>query len=141
MEAPLVHMSSQSDGQGWCIDMLGFLSNGQLAARGWEGSPVIINGPVLFPYFWTHVTTTYSLSIGLRVYINGTLISSSSSFSYSASNANNYLMLANSILAQQGTSCDSDMIAHTGTFQGLIDELRVYARQLTADDVYALANP
>jgi hypothetical protein len=33
------------------------------------------------------------------------------------------------------------MIANTGTFQGLIDELRVYARVLSTNDIYALANP
>ena len=140
-EAPLVHMSAQDDGQGWCIDMLGFLSNGELSARSWKGSPMIINGLVLLPNIWVHVTTTYSPSIGLQLYINGTLINSTQSFGYYASGVNNYLMLANSVLAQQGSACDFDMIAHVGTFNGFIDELRVYARALTADDVYALANP
>jgi hypothetical protein len=47
VEAPLVHLSSQSDGQGWCIDMLGFLSNGKTVARCCKLSPVIVNGSIL----------------------------------------------------------------------------------------------
>ncbi|CAF2055693.1 unnamed protein product [Rotaria magnacalcarata] len=140
-EAPLVHLSQTSIGQNWCIDMLGFLSNGQLVCRSWAGSPMIINGSVLPINTWTHVATTYSSTIGLQLYINGALINGTPAFSFSASGASMYLTLVNSLLGVQGGSCNTYMIAHTGTFKGLIDEFRVYARQLSADDIYALANP
>ncbi len=140
-EAPLVHLSAQNDGQGWCIDMLGFLTDGSIVARCWQNSPVIVNGSVLTPNVWTHVTTTYSQSIGLQLYINGTLVDSAPSFSYSASGTSDYLTLANSLLAPSGSACNSYMIAHVGTFKGFIDELRVYSRALSVNDIYALANP
>jgi hypothetical protein len=140
-EAPLVHLSSQSDGRGWCIDMLGFLPNGEIVARCWKSSPVIINGSILLDDVWVHITTTYSPSIGLQLYINGTLFDRTQPFSYSASSASNYLTLANSILAPNSGSCASGMIANVGIFEGLIDELRVYATNLSSDDIYALANP
>ncbi len=52
-----------------------------------------------------------------------------------------FISLTNSLLAQSGSACDPNMIAHVGTFDGLIDELGVYTRALSADDIYALANP
>ncbi len=137
----MVHLSSSIDGQGWCIDMLAFLSDGQIVGRSWKDSPMIVNGFILNSNIWYHITTTYAPSIGLQLYINGIFINSTFPFSYDASLADNYLTLANSILAQQGTSCDTNMIAHTGTFSGSIDELRVYSRALSQDDIYALANP
>ncbi|CAF0876373.1 unnamed protein product [Adineta steineri] len=140
-EAPLVHLSAQSDGQGWCIDMLGFLVDGQTVARCWQLSPVIVSGLVLPIDVWTHVTTAYSPTIGLQIYINGTLINQSSPFSYSASDQNNYITLANSLSAQSGSACASSMIAQSGVFHGLIDELRVYTKALSQDDIDALANP
>ncbi len=140
-EAPLVHLSATSNGQGWCIDMLGFLSDGKVVARCWQNSPVIVNGSVLTPDTWVHVATTYSQSIGLQLYLNGTLIDQTPSFFYSASSVTNYITLANSLTAQSSTACDSNMIAHVGTFEGFIDEFRVYSRALSANDIYALANP
>ena len=137
----MVHLSQSIDGQGWCIDMLGFLTDGEIVARSWQGSPIIIDGVILNPGAWVHVTTTYDPSIGLQLYLNGTLVNKTSPFNYDASSANNYLTLANSILAPQGTACAPGMIAKDGTFEGLIDELRIYARALSEDDIYALANP
>ncbi len=97
---------------------------------------MIVNGSVLTPNAWVHIRTTYSQSIGLQLYINGTLIDETPSFSYSASSAINYITLANSLTAQSSSSSyDSNMIAHAGTFEGLIDEFCVYARVLSANDV------
>jgi hypothetical protein len=75
------------------------------------------------------------------LYINGTLINESPSFSYSASTSSDYITLANSITAQSSTSCATYMIANTGTFEGFIDEFHVYSRALSINDIDALANP
>ncbi|CAF1113424.1 unnamed protein product [Adineta ricciae] len=32
-EASLIHLSAQNDGQGWCIDLLGFLVSGAILSR------------------------------------------------------------------------------------------------------------
>lgn len=121
--------------------MLGFRSDETIVGRCWKLSPVIVNGSILSVDVWVHLTTIYSPSIGLQLYINGTLIDESSSFSYSASSTSNYITLANSLLAQSSSSCDSNMIAHSGIFKGFIDEFRVYSRALSEDEIYALAYP
>ncbi|UJR11150.1 hypothetical protein I4U23_015331 [Adineta vaga] len=48
---------------------------------------------------------------------------------------------AKSLSARSGSSYDSNMIAHSGTFQGLIVELHVYVKELTQDHIDALGNP
>ena len=63
--------------------------------------------------------------------------------SYSASGLVNILTLANPLLGTQfsaGGPCNSQSILPS-VFNGYIDEFRVYARELSASDVSALANP
>jgi hypothetical protein len=121
--------------------MLGFLGDGQIVTRCWQLSPVIVNGSVLVANVWFHIAATYFPSIGLQLYINGILVDQSQSFFYSASNQNNYVTLANPLASRSGSSCASGMIANSGTYQGLIDELRIYSKALSTGDIYALANP
>jgi hypothetical protein len=141
-------MSIQSTGgaqntaiSGWCIDIFGFLNNGQVATRCWDNNPVIVSGSILPLNVWTHLAATYSPSVGLILYINGTLFDQSSPFSYSASGGSNYLTLANNLLAQTVGGCAANMYALNGTFYGYIDEFRVYSIALSANDIYALGNP
>ena len=121
--------------------MFGLLSDVRLAARSWANPPIIIEGPILPCNTWSHIAATYAPAIELQLYINGTLINNTAPFSFYASGGPMYLTLANSLNGVQGGTCNSYMIAHSGTFPGVIDELRVYARELTADEAYALANP
>lgn len=121
--------------------MFGLLTNGQLSARSWANSPMVIDGPIVPSNAWSHIAATYAPTIGLRLYVNGILVNSTVPFYFYASGVPMYLTLANSLDGVLGGTCNSYMIAHSGTFRGAIDELRVYARQLTADDVFTLANP
>lgn len=129
------------NGQGWCIDLFGILSDGRVVTRSWKLSPVIVNGTILQINQWIHLTATYQISIGLKLYINGILFDQSEPFSYSASTVSDYMTLANSFSSPSSGSCAANMFARTGVFQGFIDELRVYSINLSDDDIYALANP
>ncbi|CAF4149633.1 unnamed protein product, partial [Rotaria sp. Silwood1] len=51
------------------------------------GGPVATGGPILPLNTWNHIGFTYSSTNGGRLYINGTLYSTSGPFSYSASGA------------------------------------------------------
>jgi hypothetical protein len=97
-----------------------------------------VTGPVLAVGGWTHLVTSYSATNGVRLWINGTLIGSTGTFSYSPSTVPNTITLGSSLLGQPYCAYGSIV---KGQFYGMMDELRVYARELNASDIYTLANP
>jgi hypothetical protein len=74
---------------------------------------------------WTHVVVTYDQS-NIRTYINGSLVDT---FSYSSSNITNAPLYLSRYL---GSS--------TAWFQGLIDEVGIWNRALTASEISELYN-
>ena len=129
----IIHVSSRSNGSGWCLEMLGLRSSGQLIARSYSGTLVSVTGPILSANSWTHVAMTYNRSNGLRLYVNGTLYNSSIPFAYYGSGSPNYLFLGSSL---NMTFCSGA----SGQYVGILDEFRVYSRELTAYDVYTLSH-
>ena len=97
-----------------------------------------VTGPVVPLTVWTHVVSSYSAPNGVRLWINGTLIGSTGSFAYAPSAAPNTIILGNSLA---GTSVCANGNIVKGQFYGMMDELRVYSRELNAAEVAALANP
>ncbi|CAF1327744.1 unnamed protein product [Adineta steineri] len=132
----LVHVSSQTDGGGWCLDFMGFSSSGQIIGSSYGTAVTDVIGPVLSINVWTHVATTFSTTNGVRLYLNGSLIGSTGAMTYSASGALNTVILGSSRAASCGTNSTV-----AGTFYGYLDEFRLYSRELTAAEVTALANP
>ena len=129
----VIHVSSGSNGfGGWCVGMLGLSSSGQLIAFSHSGGLISAAGPMLQANIWTHASVTYSISNGLRLYINGTLYTSTIPFSYLASSRLNYLFLGNPLT---GTGCSGKH----GQYVGVVDEFRLYSRELSASDVRILA--
>ena len=134
----IIHVSDTSTGEGWCIPMLTLTSSGRLRAMSWSGSQQAISGPTIFLNQWSHVVVTYSLNNGLRFYVNGSLFSSSSTFSYSASGNVNYLFLGSSL---GGSPFCGLPTIFNGQYTGLLDEFRIYSREITLSEVFDLANP
>ena len=99
---------------------------------------VPIIGPVVPLAIWTHIVTSYSDSNGVRLWINGALIGSTGPFAYAPSSAPNTITLGNSLSGL--ATCAAGMVTK-GQFYGMMDELRVYSRELNAAEVAALANP
>ncbi|CAF1063598.1 unnamed protein product [Adineta steineri] len=126
----LIHYSTQTDGQGWCIVPLGFSSVGNIIATAWAPDNQV-TGPILSINNWTHIATTYSQTSGLTLYVNGVSVGSTGAQSSNASSAVVILTLGNSL---NGTGCSSQSIV-PGTFSGYIDEFRVYSRELSAAEV------
>ena len=87
---------------------------------------------------WTHVVTSYSVSSGIRLWVNGSLVNVSGPFTYISSGVPNTITLASSL---NGTSACIAGAVNKGQFYGMMDEVRVYSRELNASDVDALANP
>jgi hypothetical protein len=149
----LVHISSNSSGKlllkitlllsicrglGWCVAVITFTSGGSLITEIYDQSNTItLNGPVLLTYAWTHVAQTYSPTNGERLYINGALYTfSSASTSYSASGVPNFLNFGNMLMSTPICANPSTVLT---VFQGILDELRIYSRELSSIDACLLA--
>lgn len=134
-----VHWYRPAGSGAWCLPILGLSASFQAIAQNWNSSwPVEIAGPVIPVATWTHLVTSYSATNGIRLWVNGTLIGSSGPFPYAPSGLPNTI-IAGSALNSTGF-CASGNIAH-GQFYGRLDELKIYARELNATEVFVLANP
>jgi len=120
------------------LPIIGLTSSYYIVGQSYDHSPVSVTGPKLPFEAWTHVVTSYSASNGLRLWVNGTLVSSSNPFTYGSSGVPDTIILGSSL--NGASTCESGAI-EAGQFYGKMDELRVYSRELNASDVYALANP
>ncbi|CAF0993194.1 unnamed protein product [Rotaria sordida] len=117
----LVHVSSNSSGLGWCVPFLGFTTSGSIVAQ-------ISNTAI----------RSASSTNRLRLYVNNVLVASTivMATSYTASSVPNYVTLANS-LSGAGV-CSSGLLGSMDPYNGDIDELKIYSRELTAADICTL---
>lgn len=100
--------------------------------------PYDIPGPVILLNAWTHIVQTYSPINGQSLYVNGVLYTTwSNATTYSASGSQNFFTIGNLL---SGTTCYNPGILQN-PFQGMIDELRIYSRELSSSDVCLLAWP
>jgi len=76
---------------------------------------------------------------GLRLYVNGTLVSSMGAEAFLTSETTpNYLTLGNCLDGCE--TCASGSIDRAGSYAGAIDDWRIYSRELTSSDVCTLKN-
>ncbi|CAF5199266.1 unnamed protein product [Rotaria magnacalcarata] len=99
---------------------------------------MVVTGPILQVNVWTHIVSSYSSTNGVRLWVNGTLIGATGGFSYSSSGLPNSITIAADF--SWFYSCATGSVS-LGQFYGAIDEFRVYSRELSSSDIYALANP
>jgi hypothetical protein len=128
----------------WCLPFIGFASTTHVAIQVWDGSTAsYVLGPILPLNSWTHVVQTWSSSHGLSLYINGALYAQDSTVTnYAASGVADYLTLASTLQAipYPANGCSTTgVLGGLGYYNGLLDELRVYSRELSALEVCALA--
>jgi len=134
--ATIVHASTS---QGWCMAFMGFSALGEIVVQSWSGQMYSLVGPNITGG-WTHVASTYSHENGLSLYVNGEFIDTTVPFLYQAENIPKRLTLGKSPASTGGHACEQGKIV-TGQYNGALDEFRLYSRELTAGDVYLLANP
>jgi hypothetical protein len=135
----IIHVSALSTGRGWCIPMLGFTSGGAIGVVGWNGSSLSLTGPTAVANVWTHLAVTYSLTIGLRLWVSGVQYGSAlGPFSYAATGSPVIVTLGSSLTGIN--YCPSGIIT-MGQYQGYMDEFQLYSRELSASDISNLANP
>jgi len=129
---------------GWCLPFIGFASTTHLAIQVWGGSTAnYVLGPIPPLNSWTHVVQTFSTTSGLSLYIDGVLYAQDSTITtYAASGVADYLTLASTLEAipYPVSGCSTTgVLGGLGYYNGVLDELRVYSRELSALEVCALA--
>lgn len=138
----IVHVSDSSTGIGWCIPYIGIHANGSIVGQHYLSAgnlgSLASSSSVLFQV-WTHIAQTWSVTDGLRLYINGRLDTSLVSLSiYSGSGKPNYVTLAGtyaSINICYGGALGSRA---PGQFDGDMDDFRIYNRALSTSEVYLI---
>ncbi|CAF0899229.1 unnamed protein product [Rotaria sordida] len=131
----LIHKSTAQYTTGsWCQDMMGLTYIGQIAFHT-NGGGRQITGPLISTLEWTHIVYTYSSTNGQIMYINGVQYAATGSMSFSSSGTIDWLTVGHNIVG-----CSPSPISG-GAFFGIIDEFYVYRRELSATEVYTLANP
>ena len=143
LSGTLIHLSSTSTGTGpTCFPLLGFAANGAIIAQVLTSAGTIISatGPVLpTSSSWIPIIQTWSTTSGLKLYVNGTLVSTVAASTFLGSETTpNYLTLGN-CLSGCGV-CSSGMIGSPGPYAGGIDDWRIFSRELTVIDVCTLYN-
>ena len=135
----IIHVSRFVTGDGWCFPLLGFSNSSNLIVQSWNGSSIVLIGPVVIINVWTHIAITYLNSNGLRLWINGNQYGSNSvPFNYVTPNFPVVVTIGSSLDGQN--SCSSGGI-EMGQYFGEIDEFQLYSRELSSSDINSLANP
>jgi hypothetical protein len=127
---------------GYCFPFLGFVTSTQLlAAQVWDGGTAYYAiGPILPLNSWTHVVETWSSANGLNLYINGTLYATTAVNNYGASGTPSYMTIASTMSAYFTSGwCTSQGVLVWNYYNGAVDELRIFNRQLNATEVYSLS--
>ncbi|CAF4933523.1 unnamed protein product [Rotaria sp. Silwood1] len=131
----IVQMASTLRSQ-YCRNLIGFLptenSTSQIIIEGSNYTSIL--SPEVILNTWTHISLTYSIINGLRLYIDGIYFDSTGSFPFEASGSIIYLQIGFS------RWCISYSIPNAG-YRGLVDEVYVHSRELTQSEINILANP
>lgn len=151
----IIHLSTLSTGLGTaCFDLLGLTTGGYLVAQLYTTYPccgiystTAVIGPLLQTNTWIHLAVSYSSANGLRIFVNGSLntftaqTSALSSFPFGITTVPLYITVGNSSPSGASVaSCISTLVS-SGPFQGTIDDIHIYSRELSITEVCALANP
>ena len=120
--------------------MIGFNSGGSLVvqtlSRNGIYSAAFTNGTLSLNQ-WSYITMTYSTTNGIRLFVNGSLVSGNVTFNdYSASGMMSTITIGTCL---QPNACAANETAIVSSqFQGEIDELKIFSRELSASEVYQL---
>ena len=122
--------------------MIGFNATGQLIIQtlGRYGIYATSSSSgILSVNQWSHVSMTYSTTNGIRLYVSGQLMNNYTAFTdYAASGKMNMIIIGTSLWPNTCPIYQTNNIA-LSQFRGKIDELKIFSRELSANEVAQLA--
>ena len=110
-------------------------------------SIIAVQGPLIPVNTWTHVAAVFGRVNGLRLYVNGQLVGASSTTStinYDAIMQQLYVTLGNisPLGPSTPTLCLNGSIQIApGSYTGMIDDFRLYNREIDTQELCVLVNP
>ncbi|CAF1307624.1 unnamed protein product [Adineta steineri] len=135
----ILQVSSPS---GWCVPMIGFDTMGYLTVQtlGESGFySTSFNNETLPLNVWSHIGMTYSISNGIRLFVNGSLVNKNNLlFDYLASDEMTTITIGTCLQSNQCSINATTIVL--SQFQGQIDELKIFARELTNYEIHVLAS-
>ncbi len=130
-----VQQSTTATG-GSCFNQLGIWTytgnSAQLVAQGYAWPTIY--GPFITLNTWVHVSWTFSLANGYSLYVNGVLFGTTGYYSYGGTTG-----VITWLQVGYSFSCSSAYISNAA-YQGVIDEIYIHNRELSASEVRALAS-
>ncbi len=120
--------------------MIGFNSGGRLVVQ-----TLSINGiysaafknRTLSLNQWTYISMTYSTTNGIRLFVNGSLVSGNVTFNDYAASGNMSTITIGTCLQPNACAANQTRIV-LSQFRGEIDELKIFSRELSTSEVYQL---
>jgi len=122
----------------YILTLIGFVSSGgathgQIATQLYAWPTIF--GPFLAVNTWSHIAFTFSSTNGNTQYINGVAVGSTGAVTFS--NGYNTIMWLNIGY----NFCGSTAYIPCSGYQGSVDEVYIYNRELSQSEISALANP
>ncbi len=123
--------------------MIGFDNTGYLTIQTWSNNglyTITSTAIMLSLNVWSHVSMTYSLTDGIRLFINGLLVGNNNN-----DTLNSYVASGEMVTITVGTCLQPNTCAFNQTkivpsqFRGKIDELKIFSRELSINEVFQLA--
>ena len=132
----LIQQSTQSNSS-WCYNPLGIYSpagsTAQLVGQGYAWPTIY--GPFITINTWTHVSWTFSVTNGYKMYVNGAYFGSTGPLGGGGASG-----LITWLQVGYAFYCGGANVP-VAAFQGIVDEVYAHSREITASEVAALANP
>jgi len=130
-----------SSANGWCVPMIGFSNTGLLTIQTLSSNGTyaasLINGTLPLN-IWTHVSMTYSTTNGIQLFVNGSLVNINNTYiDYSASGE--FCTIVVGTCLQPNTCAAYDTQIVPSQFQGMVDELKIFSRELSDSEIEELA--
>ncbi len=120
----------------FCWNMISFDYQGHLISQTYVNrTTVSITGTTVQTNVWTHITQTYSLINGFKLYINGTFINGTGSIIFVNTNQPQTVTIGNCL--QNCQICDNNFVINP-PYVGLIDEFRIYSTELTSSEIQTI---
>jgi hypothetical protein len=113
-------------------NIIKFDDQNHLISQTYTNETISILGPVINTHVWIHIVQTYSITNGFNLYFNGTFINGTGSIISMNANQSQTITLGNCSYI-----CTWDL-TNNSHYIGLIDEFRIYSKELNLTDIQSL---